>query len=204
MPSVTEPILLTIHGQVCKLNSFLNTSAVFGISDLKSFHERYSNGDPNNDFIYHLVYFSKYPSNLFLETRKIGKQKIFYSMDVALSRITQPFGAKMTYCGVVNALTVLNTDALLNSELKVLLSSERLEITSLDITNFRAVKLLHDISTPIQDFITACVQYKFQIVDSYDTTFNVLQTEVTKFYDTESNDRQTCLSFLGNEMVRKW
>ena len=125
-------------------------------------------------------------------------------MDVALSRITQAFSAKMTYCGVVNALTVLSTDALLNSELKVLLSSERLEITSLDITNFRAVKLLHDISTPIQDFITACVQYKFQIVDSYDTTFNVLQTEVTKFYDTESNDRQTCLSFLGNEMVRKW
>ena len=116
-------------------------------------------------------------------------------MDVALSRITQAFSAKMTYCGVVNALTVLSTDALLNSELKVLLSSERLEITSLDITNFRAVKLLHDISTPIQDFITACVQYKFQIVDN-DPTFNVLQAEVTKFYDTESNDRQTCLSFL--------
>ena len=174
---------------------YYSSSAVFGISDLKSFHERYSNGDPNNDFIYHLVYFSKYPSNLFLETRKIGKQKIFYSMDVALSRITQAFGAKMTYCGVVNALTVLNTDALLNSKLKVLLSNERLEITSLDVTNFRAVKSLHDISTPIQYFITAYVQYKFQIVDN-DTTFNVLQAEVNKFYNTESNDRPTCLSFL--------
>ena len=41
------------------------------------------------------------------------------TIDVAVSNITQAFGAKMTYCGVVNALTVLITDALLNSELKV-------------------------------------------------------------------------------------
>ena len=55
--------------------------------------------------------------------------------------------------------------------------------------------VLDDISKPIQDCITACVQHKFQLVDEY-TMFHLLHSEVTKFYDAESNYRQACLSLV--------
>ena len=116
-------------------------------------------------------------------------------MKHSLLRITQACGANITHDRVVYALTQLNSGTILNSELQILLSNEKLETTALDVTNFRAVKLLYDISKPIQGFIKACKQYKFQVVDS-DATFSELQTEVNKFYSSKTNDRQTCLFFL--------
>ena len=156
---------------------------------------------PKQDLFYHLTYFNIYPSILFngyiteYNHASYQHEKCIPTISHALSTITQSFGSNMTFGGVVDALAKLNSNTILNSEIKILLNNERLEITSLDITNFRAVKLLHDISKPIQGFIKTCVQYKFQVVGS-DTTFSTLQTEVTKFYASKANDRDTCLSFL--------
>jgi hypothetical protein len=159
---------------------------------------------PKPDVIYHLTYFHLYPSVLFNDVVNDPRQDIpnfpgeyEYYIDYALHRITKALGSQMTYDGVVYALTKLNTDASLNFELEVLLSNERLAITSTDITIFRAVKLLYDISQPLQGFIKTCVQYKFQVVMS-DAHFHTLQAAVTTFYTSQSNDCPTCLSFLDD------
>ena len=202
---IQEYLSVDIHGKTYQLDAMLST--YYATDRYVEYNKQKVNTTlqqkiellqklfgPKPDLIYHLTYFNLYRSILF-DDATINREKRFYNMERSLSKIKQSIGATMTYDGVVYALTKLNSDALLNSELQVLLSNEQLEITAMDVTNFRAVKLLYDISKPIQGFINTCKHYNFHVVDS-DATFSTLQHEVTKFYASKSNDCQTCLSFL--------
>ena len=81
------------------------------------------------------------------------------------------------------------------SDMAFVLFYRKQRSTPSHIATVKSLLGVHDISKPIQDCITACVQHKFQLVDEY-TMFHLLHSEVTKFYDAESNYRQACLSLV--------
>ena len=160
---------------------------------LRTIQERVS--DPN--YLYWYMYFRLHPSKLLGEISSFSYSSMpiaNFNLHAQCKPIRDAFGADMNYAGVGTALELCKDNY--NAEIKVLLNCEILKISALDVANFRAVKLLHEISKPLQDAIHCCVLHQFELVTS-DPSFGAFQTMVNEFYSTASHGRESCLDFLN-------
>ena len=158
----------------------------------------------NPDFLYWYAYFKHHPSIL-LPSNEVALPDVslsgpLFDLDVSCKRIRDAFGPNMTYEGVGTALQLLSKQEDYDAEIKLLMNCEILKITVLDITIFRAVKLLHEIATPLNVFIQSCVLHQYKVVKH--ASFTELQTIVNDFYSAESRDRSRCLNVL-HHLYRK-
>lgn len=152
------------------------------------------------NFLYWYAYF-KHNSSILLPSKSItlpyvGNANSIFNINTSCSRIFDAFGPNMSYAGVGTAMQLLSNANDFNAEIKVLLNCEILKISALDVTNFRAVKLLHEIATPLQNFIQCCELHQFKVVDS-DSSFRKLQAMVKEFYSKDSHDRNSCFFFFN-------
>ena len=148
------------------------------------------------DFLYWYAYF-KHQKSILLPCKEVAlplASQIF-NIDLSCKRIKDAFGPNMTYTGVGMALRLASNANEIEAEILLLWNCRILQLTAQDVTNFRAVKLLHDISKPLQDFIQCCELHHFRVAER-DPSFTALQTMVKDFFSTESQDRQLCLDFL--------
>ena len=147
----------------------------------------------NPDFLYGYIYFKSHPS-IFLPSAVAPNQK--FDLDFLCKQINGAFGPNMNYAGVGTALELLSTAKDYNAEIKVLLNCKILNISAFDVAVFRAVKFLHKISKPLQDFIQSCALHHFEVVE-HDPSFSELQIMANEFYSDESHDRESCLDFFN-------
>ena len=157
----------------------------------------------NPDFLYYYMYFKHHPSILLGAPKApvISTQPTNFDFLESCKPIRDAFGADMTYAGVGTVLQLLRKRKVYNTEIKLLLNCEILKISARDVTNFRAVKLLHRISQPLHDALQCCVEHQFVLVES-DPSFNALQAIVKNFYSTASRGRESCLDFM-NQLYEK-
>ncbi len=148
------------------------------------------------DFLYWYAYF-KIHTSILLPSESVNPDEEDQSFNVneLCKQIKEAFGPNMSYSGVGTAMQLFSNANDCKAEMKVLLNCQILKITAIDVTNFSAVKILHEISKPLQDFIRCCELHQFKVVDD-DPSFRVLQTMVQEFYSTESHDRQSCFDFF--------
>ena len=153
----------------------------------------------NPDSLYWYIYFRLHPSIL-LEHNLAANPNFPSGRDIDIhakcKRIRDAFGADMSYEGVGTALKLLSNRNAYKAEIKVLLNCEILKISARDVTNFRAVRLLHEISQPLQDALQCCDEHQFMLVTS-DPSFSALRSMVKDFYSTASHGRESCLDFMN-------
>ena len=130
-----------------------------------------------------------------IQLPKMNGTGLIFDLDTSCKKIKDAFGPTMSYAGVGTAMQLLSNANDYNTEMKILSNCKILNISALDVTNYRAVKLLHEISTPLQDFLESCVRNKYAVVQR-DASFSAFHTAVIKFYCIVSHDRQSCLAFL--------
>ena len=156
----------------------------------------------NPDFLYWYAYFNHHTS-IFLPSTAVALPVAgrIFNIDASCKQIKDAFGPSMNYSGVGTAMQLLSNANDSETEIKVLLNCQILKISALDVTTFRAVKLLHEIAKPLQDFIQCCELHQFKVVE-HDPSFRALQNMVEAFYSTELHDRQSCLE-IGRASCRE-
>ena len=160
---------------------------------LENLQQRIGN-DP--DFLYYFMYFTLHPSILLERPFLPNYVSTNFNLPAKFKRVRDAFGSDMSYEGVGTVLELLSNKDDYNAEMKVLLNCEIFKISALDVTIFRAVKLLHEISRPLRDSLHCCDVHHFGLVES-DSSFRTLQTMVEDFYSTRSHNRASCLEFMS-------
>ena len=148
------------------------------------------------DFLYWYAYFKNHTSILLPSdavTPPVPNRS--FNLNESYQRIKDAFGPSMNYSGVCTAMQLLSNVNDYETEMKLLLNCRILKLSAFDVTHFRAVKILHEITKPLQIFIQCCALHHFKVVDS-DPSFRVLQTMVNDFYSSESHDRQSCIQYI--------
>jgi hypothetical protein len=151
-------------------------------------------------------YFLVYPSLLFREavSSKSGHPHSVETLDEAVDSarlwLRTIFGSDSLYGEVVSAMKILKSSKLNDSleiEVSALANCEELQITAVDVDNFRLVALLSEMSVPVQHFILCCEQFGFTIASS-DRNFAALRRDVEEFYGNKADENtlEKCLDFF--------